>query len=77
MVKEDKYKKDMNTKLLDNRSATKSISGAKTNNKPTTDFLEVSGIRKSNFKSISPPSIYKEIEAFIGNGSATILLRKT
>ena len=66
----------MNTTFLDKNTATKSISGARTGNQPTTDFLEIKGIKKTNFRSLTPPTIQKEIDAFIGTGNATILLRR-
>mgnify|MGYP001331440099 FL=1 len=64
----------MNSKLLDNKSATKSVSSAKEKNKPVNDFIEITGIKRNNFTSITPPSIKKEIEVLIGNGSAKVLL---
>ena len=64
----------MNSKLLDNKLATKSVSSARETIKPVNDFIEITGFKKSNFKSITPPSIKKEIEMFIGNGNAKILL---
>ena len=67
----------MNTTFLDKNRATKSISGARTGNQPTTDFLEIKGIKKTNFRSLTPPTIQKEIDAFIGTGTATILLRRS
>ena len=67
----------MNTKLLDSKTAPKSISSAKTNNRPTNDFLELSGIKKHNFTSITPPGIKKEIDMFMGNGTATVIIWKT
>lgn len=77
MVKrKDKYKNDMKIKLLDNRSATQSIKNAKTNNKPANDFIEITGIKSSNFTSINPPALKQQIEMFMGNGTATIVLRK-
>ena len=64
----------MNSKLLDNKLATKSVSSAREKNKPVNDFIEITGFKKSNFKSITPPSIQKEIDMFIGNGNAKILI---
>ena len=64
----------MNSKLLDNKLATKSVSSARETNKPVNDFIEITGFKKSNFKSITPPSIQKEIDIFIGNGNAKILI---
>ena len=64
----------MNSKLLDNKSATKSVSSARDKNKPVNDFIEITGFKKSNFKFITPPSIQKEIDMFIGNGNAKILI---
>ena len=64
----------MNSKLLDNKSATKSVSSAKEKNKPVNDFIEITGIKRNNFTSIIPPYIKKEIEVLIGNGSAKVLL---
>jgi hypothetical protein len=64
----------MNSKLLDNKLATKSVSSARDKNKPVNDFIEITGFKKSNFKSITPPSIQKEIDMFIGNGNAKILI---
>ena len=70
--KEDKYKNDMKTKLLDNRTAAKVITGSK-----ATDFLEITGIKFSNFTSITPPAIKKEVEMFMGKGNGhTILVIK-
>ena len=67
----------MNTKLLDNKSASKSVTGAKDKNKPVNDFLEITGIKKTNFRSMSPPSIQKEIDMFIGSGTAKLILWKS
>ena len=67
----------MNTKLLDNKSASKSVTGAKDKNKPVNDFLEITGIKKTNFRSMSPPSIQKEIDMFIGSGTAKLILWRT
>ena len=39
----------MNSKLLDNKSASKSVTGARDKNKPVNDFLEITGIKKTNF----------------------------
>jgi hypothetical protein len=64
----------MNSKLLDNSSAIKVVKNAKEKNKAVNDFIEITGIKKNNFTSITPPSIKKEIEMFIGNGNAKILL---
>ena len=64
----------MNSKLLDNKLATKSVSSARDKNKPVNDFIEITGFKKSNFMSITPPSIQKEIDMFIGNGNAKILI---
>ena len=67
----------MNTKLLDNKSASKSVTGARDKNKPVNDFLEITGIKKTNFRSMSPPSIQKEIDMFIGSGTAKLILWRT
>ena len=64
----------MNSKLLDNRSASKSVTGARDKNKPVNDFLEITGIKKTNFRSMSPPSVQKEIDMFIGSGTAKLIL---
>ena len=64
----------MNTKLLDNKSASKSVTGARDKNKPVNDFLEITGIKKTNFRSMSPPTIQKEIDMFIGSGTAKLIL---
>ena len=64
----------MNSKLLDNKSASKSVTGARDKNKPVNDFLEITGIKKTNFRSMSPPSIQKEIDMFIGSGTAKLIL---
>ena len=67
----------MNTKLLDNKSASKSVTGARDKNKPVNDFLEITGIKKTNFRSMSPPTIQKEIDMFIGSGTAKLILWRT
>ena len=67
----------MNTKLLDKQAASKSVTSVRANNQPVNDFLEITGIKKTNFKSLTPPSIQKEIDALIGNGNAKILIWKT
>ena len=64
----------MNSKLLDNKSASKSVTGARDKNKPVNDFLEITGIKKANFRSMSPPTIQKEIDMFIGSGTAKLIL---
>ena len=67
----------MNTKLLDNKSASKSVTGARDKNKPVNDFLEITGIKKTNFRSMSPPTIQKEIDMFIGSSTAKLIIWKT
>ena len=67
----------MNSKLLDNKSASKSVTGARDKNKPVNDFLEITGIKKTNFRSMSPPSVQKEIDMFIGSGTAKLIIWKT
>ena len=67
----------MNSKLLDNKSASKSVTGARDKNKPVNDFLEITGIKKTNFRSMSPPTIQKEIDIFIGSGAAKLIIWKT
>ena len=67
----------MNTKLLDNKSASKSVTSAREKNKPVNDFLEITGIKKTNFRSMSPPTIQKEIDMFIGSGTAKLILWKS
>lgn len=67
----------MNTTLLDNKAASKSVTGAKDKNKPVNDFLEITGIKKTNFRSMSPPSIQKEIDMFIGSSTAKLIIWKT
>ena len=64
----------MNSKLLDNKSASKSVTGARDKNKPVNDFLEITGIKKTNFRSMSPPTIQKEIDMFISSGTAKLIL---
>ena len=64
----------MNSKLLDNKTASKSVTGARDKNKPVNDFLEITGIKKTNFRSMSPPTIQKEIDMFIGSGTAKLIL---
>ena len=64
----------MNSKLLDNKSASKSVTGARDKNKPVNDFLEITGIKKTNFRSMSPPTIQKEIDMFIGSSTAKLIL---
>ena len=67
----------MNSKLLDNKSASKSVTGARDKNKPVNDFLEITGIKKTNFRSMSPPTIQKEIDMFIGSSTAKLIIWKT
>ena len=67
----------MNSKLLDNKSASKSVTGARDKNKPVNDFLEITGIKKTSFRSMSPPTIQKEIDMFIGSSTAKLIIWKT
>ena len=67
----------MNTTLLDNKAASKSVTGAKDKNKPVNDFLEITGIKKTNFRSMSPPTIQKEIDMFIGSSTTKLIIWKT
>ena len=67
----------MNTKLLDNKSASKSVTSARASNQAVNDFLEITGIKKTNFRSMSPPTIQKEIDMFIGSGTAKLILWRT
>ena len=67
----------MNTTLLDNKAASKSVTGAREKNKPVNDFLEITGIKKTNFRSMSPPTIQKEIDMFIGSSTAKLIIWKT
>ena len=39
--------------------------------------LEVTDVKKTNIKSLSPPTIQKEVESYIGNGKVTIYLKKS
>jgi len=64
------------TKSSLNRSdATKSVSNARVNGRPCDEFIELSGIKKPNIKSL-PRDMQKEVEEFIGMRGATILIRK-
>ena len=67
----------MNSKLLDKQAASKSVTSARASNQPVNDFLEITGIKKTNFRSLSPPSIQKEIDMFIGSGTAKLIIWKT
>ena len=62
--------------LLDRNTAAKSISGSRVNGRPCNEFLELTGIRKSNIKNL-PRDIQNEVDNLIGQKTATILLRKS
>ena len=62
--------------ILNRGDATKSVSTSKVNGRPCDEFIELTGIKKSNIKSL-PRDIQKEVEDFIGMRSATILIRKS
>ena len=66
----------INKNILNRTDATNSISRSKVNGRPCDEFIELTGIRKPNIKSL-PRDIQKEVEDFIGTRSATILVRKS
>ena len=67
----------MKINYLDNQQGTKAISGSKANGRPLNKFLEITDVRKTNIRSLSPPSIQKEVESYIGNGKVTIYLKRS
>jgi len=43
--------------------------------KPSTDYLEIQGVKRNNIKNL-PRDIQKEVETFIGSKTLTIWIRK-
>ena len=67
----------MKINYLDTKQCTKAISGSKVNGSPLNEFLEITDVRKNHIRSLSPPTIQKEVESYIGNGKVTIYLRRS
>ena len=67
----------MKINYLDTKQCTKAISGAKVNGRPLNEFLEITDVKKNHIRSLSPPTIQKEVESYIGNGKVTIYLKKS
>jgi hypothetical protein len=65
----------INLTNLDQKGATKSISNSRVKGKRCDDFMEITGISKSNIKNLSP-DVQKQIDNFIGIGKATIIVRQ-
>ena len=67
----------MKINYLDTKQCTKAINGAKVNGRPLNEFLEITDVKKTNIRSLSPPAIQKEVESYIGNGKVTIYLKRS
>ena len=61
----------MNTNTLNNKELQSVIK----RDRPSTEYLEVSGIKKSNIKNL-PRDVQKEVESFIGSKTMTVWLKK-
>ena len=62
----------MNTNTLNN----KELQGVIKKDKPSTEYLEVSGIKRNNIKNL-PRDDQKVVESFIGSKPVTIWIKKS
>jgi hypothetical protein len=62
----------MNTKTLTNNDLQKEIK----RDRPSTEYLEITGIGKNNIKNLIPRGNQQEVENFIGNKKVTVWIRK-
>ena len=61
----------MNTRTLKNKELQSEIKRDRT----TTDYLEITGIKKNNIKNL-PRDTQREVESFIGTKTLTIWIRR-
>ena len=61
----------MNTNTLNNKELQSVIK----RDRPSTEYLEVSGIKRSNIRNL-PKDVQKEVESFIGSKTMTVWFKK-
>ncbi len=61
----------MTTKTL----TTKDLQAEIRKDRPSTDYLEITGIKKNNIKNL-PKDTQREVESFIGTKTLTIWIRR-
>ena len=71
--RKDKYSIHMNSTLRTNQQV---IDLLKKPQEKNSEYLEITGIKKSNLTSMSPPSIKMEIEMIIGSKTTTIWIKR-
>jgi hypothetical protein len=62
-------------KTLDRKQATTNVSNARSGGKRCDEFVELSGINKSNIKNL-PREIQTQMDNFLGNGKGVVIVRK-
>ena len=62
----------MNTNTLNN----KELQGVIKKDKPSTEYLEITGIKRNNIKNL-PRDDQKVVESFIGSKTVTIWIKKS
>ena len=62
-------------KAIDRKQATTNISNARVGGKRCDEFVEVSGINKSNLKQL-PREIQTQIDNLLGTGRGVVIVRK-
>ena len=60
---------------LDKKQTLKSIDMSRTKGQRSNDFLEISGVSKSNIKNLSPDH-QKQVDNFFGSGKGVLVLRR-
>jgi len=61
----------MNTNTLNNKELQSVIK----KDRPSTEYLEVSGIKRVNIKNL-PKDVQKEVESFVGSKVITVWIKK-
>jgi len=61
----------MNTNTLNNKELQSVIK----KDRPSTEYLEVSGIKRANIKNL-PKDVQKEVESFVGSKVITVWIKK-
>ena len=60
---------------LDRNEATRSVSNARVRGRRCAEYLEISGISKTNIKQL-PSNIQKQVDEMSGTGKITIIVRQ-
>ena len=65
----------LSVKNLDKKQTLRSIDTSRSKGQRTNDFLEISGVSKSNIKNLTPDS-QKQVDNFLGSGKGVLVLRR-